>query len=140
MKNLVGKLAAMSLCLGVLTPLAAHDDTPLSEQMETVSDSLKQLRKAENFEAKAQLARDAQEAALKSLTFLPQSFEKETDKKKVAQMTADFKRLVGLTYSKLAELEIAFLAEDDAAADKVLDELKDIKKEGHSAYIDEEDE
>jgi len=138
MKNLFGKLLAMSMVMGAFNTASADEDTPLAEKMDVISSSLKGLRRAENFEEKAQLARDAQAAALASLEYLPMMFEKVTDKKELAKNTADFKRLVGLTYSKLAELEMAFIAEDEEKADKIADELKDLKKEGHTAYIEED--
>lgn len=131
----------MSLCLGVVSPLLADEelDTPLAKEMDIVSGSLKKLRKAENNAAKAQLMRDAQAATIKSLEYLPDIFKEEKDKTKIAKMTADFKRLIGLSFSKLSELELAFLNEDEVAAEKILDELKDIKKTGHKAYMKEED-
>lgn len=137
MKNLFGKLLAVSLVLGAVTPAMA-DDTPLAEEMDGISSALKGLRKAEDSAAKAQLARDAQVACLKSLEYLPKVFEKESDAAKVAAMTADYKRLIGLTYAKLAELEMAFLAGDEEKADEAIDALKDLKKEGHKAYTEDD--
>lgn len=126
----------MSLVLGAFNPALA-DDTPLAEKMDVISGSLKGLRKAETFAEKAQLARDAQAAAIGSLEYLPMIFEKVTDEKDLANKTADYKRLIGLTYSKLAELEMAFLAEDEAKADEIVDQLKDLKKEGHTEYVED---
>ncbi len=138
MKNLIGKMMALGLCAGAITPVMAdEEDTPLAKQMETTSDSLKLLRRADTFAEKAQLARDGQESVIKSLKFIPETFERVDDKAKVAMMTADYKRRLGLTYSKFAELEMAFLEEDEIKAEKIVDELKDLKKDGHKKYVDD---
>lgn len=140
-KETFGKLFALCALIGLvgIAPVAADDDeTPLAEQMETVSGSLKKLRKAEGFEAKAALVRDAQAACVKSLQYLPAMFKDMKDAKAKAKATADYKRLMGLTLAGLGELELAFLNEDEAKADEAVDKLKDLKKEGHNAYIEED--
>ena len=113
----------------------ADEDTPLAQEMDKVSSSLKGLRKAETFADKIKLAQTAQKATLKSLEYLPILF-KDVQGKDLAKGTADYKRLIGLTYAALCELELAFIAEDDAKADEVVDKLKALKKEGHSEYTD----
>lgn len=140
-KETFGKLFALCALVGFVgvAPVVADDDeTPLAEQMDTVSGSLKKLRKAENFEAKAALMRDAQAACIKSMEYLPAMFKDMKDEKEKAKATADFKRLMGLTLAGLGELELAFLNEDEEKADEVIDKLKDLKKEGHNAYIEED--
>jgi hypothetical protein len=137
-----GKLFALCSLVGFvgIAPLAADDEaTPLSEQMETVSGSIKKLRKAEGFEEKAALVREAQAACVKAMQYLPKTFAEIKDGKEKAKATADFKRLMGLMLSGLGELELAFLNEDEDKADEVVDKLKDLKKEGHNAYMDEDE-
>jgi hypothetical protein len=142
MKNeTFGKLFALFALVGFagIAPVAADDDeTPLAAQMETVSGSLKKLRRAENFAEKAELIREAQAACIKSMQFLPAMFKDINDPKEKAKATADYKRLMGLVLSGLGELELAFLNEDEEKADEVVDKLKDLKKEGHNAYIEDE--
>ena len=140
-KETLGKLFALCALVGFvgIAPVMGDDDeTPLGEQMETVSGSLKKLRRADGFEAKAVLARKAQTSCIKSMQFLPAMFKDMKDAKEKAMAIADFKRLMGLTLAGLGELELAFLAEDEDKADEVIDKLKDLKKEGHNAYIEEE--
>ena len=142
-KETFGKLFALCALVGFVgvAPVMADDDeeTPLAEQMETVSGSLKKLRKAEGFEAKAELIRGAQAACIKSMEFLPAMFKDIKDEKEKAKAKADFKRLMGLTLAGLGELELAFLNEDEDKADAAIDKLKDLKKEGHNAYIEEDE-
>jgi len=120
---------------GSVSFVHADEDTPLAQEMDKVSSSLKGLRKAETFADKIKLAQTAQEATLKSLEYLPILF-KDIQGKDLAKGTADYKRLIGLTYAALCELELAFIAEDDAKADEVVDKLKALKKEGHREYTD----
>ena len=139
-KETFGKLFALCALVGFVgvAPVVADDETPLAEQMDTVSGSLKKLRKAENFEAKAALMRDAQAACIKAMQYLPAMFKDMKDEKEKAKATADYKRLMGLTLAGLGELELAFLNEDEEKADEVIDKLKDLKKEGHNAYSEED--
>ena len=128
---------ASMMSLGLLTPVHADDDeTPLGEQMETLSGSLKKLRKAETTEEKVGLVHAAQAATIKSLEYLPLIFKDLKDEKEKAKATADYKKMVGSTYVKLCELEMAYLAGDEDKADEIKDQLKDLKKAGHDKYTD----
>ena len=132
-------MLALILVMGMVNPvMAEEEDTPLTKEMDTVSSSLKGLRKAKDNAAKAALVRKAQEGCLASLKYLPKIFKDIKDKEELAKKTADYKRLMGLMYSKLAELELAFLNGDEDKADKAYDELKDLKKEGHRAYTEDD--
>lgn len=137
----IGKLVSLVAVMGLtgISPvLAEEDETPLAEQMEDVSGALKGLRKADGFAAKAELARKGQAACIKALQFLPVMFEGIKDEKEKTRVTADYRRMMGMMLSGLAELELAFLAEDEDKADEVVDKLKDLKKEAHNAYVEDE--
>lgn len=123
------------LGLGMLVPVHA-DDTPLAEEMDVLSGSLKKLRKAETAAEKVDLVHAAQKATIKSLQYSPMVFKDIKDEKEKAKATADYKRLIGLTYAKLCELEMAYLAGDEEKADEIKGELKDLKKDGHEKYTD----
>lgn len=122
---------------GILAPVHADDDeTPLGEEMSTLSSSLKKLRKAETTEDKVALVHAAQTAALNSLKYLPMIFKDIKDEKAKAKATADYKMMSGQVYVKLCELEMAYLAEDEDKADEIKGQLKDLKKEGHEKYTE----
>ena len=121
--------------LGMLVPVNA-DDTPLAEEMDVLSGSLKKLRKAETAAEKVDLVHAAQKSTIKSLQYSPMVFKDIKDEKEKAKATADYKRLIGLTYAKLCELEMAYLAGDEEKADEIKGELKDLKKDGHEKYTD----
>ncbi len=122
---------------GMLTPVHADDDeTPLGEEMSTLSSSLKKLRKAETVAEKVELVHTAQVAALNSLKYLPLIFKDIKDEAEKAKATADYKMMSGQVYVKLCELELAYLGGDEERADEIKGELKDLKKEGHQKYTD----
>lgn len=132
-------LVAM-LGFSFISPVAAdEEETPLGEQMSELSGSLKQLRRAESVDEKVALIHTAQAAVIKGLQYLPAGFGKIKDAKEKAKMTAGYKRLSGMTYVLLCELEEAVIAEDEKKYDEVYDKLKENKKEGHQAYKAEED-
>ncbi len=122
-------------CLGSITPGYA-DDTPLAEEMDSLSSSLKGLRKAETTEEKVKLVRAAQTATMNSLKYLPIIFKEMKNEKEKALATADYKRLIGLTFASLCELEEAYLKEDEEKADEIRSALKALKKESHKKYTD----
>ncbi|MEJ6717560.1 MAG: hypothetical protein ACJAT6_000053 [Akkermansiaceae bacterium] len=128
---------ASVMSLGMLAPANADDDeTPLGKQMETLSGSLKKLRKAETTEEKVALVLAAQAATIKTLAYLPMIFKDLKDEKEKAKATSGYKMLVGQTYVKLCELEMAYLAGDEDKADEIKGQLKDLKKEGHEKYTE----
>ena len=127
-----GLLVAGSLSL---TPVLA-DDTPLAKEMDELSGSLKGLRKAKTVEDKVKLVQAAQEATLKSIAYKPVVFAEITDEKKKALAWADYKRLIGVTYTKLSELEQAYLEGNDERASELRRELKQVKKEAHKKYTE----
>jgi len=128
---------AVVMGMGSMTPVVADDDTPLGKEMDELSGALKGLRKAESWAAKVALAQKGQVATLNSLKHLPVIFKDIKDEAEKKKATADYKRLIGLTYVGLCELEMAFLAEDEEKADEAIDKLKTLKKEGHRAYTED---
>lgn len=132
------KTLAVAFVMGMttMTPVVG-DDTPLGKEMDELSGSLKGLRKAETWADKVALAQKGQVATLNSLKHLPVIFKDIKDEAEKKKATADYKRLMGLTYVGLCELEMAFLAEDEDKADAAIDKLKELKKEGHRAYTED---
>ena len=135
--NLLIKTLAITSVLGLRMIVPVHaDDTPLAEEMDVLSSSLKKLRKAETAAEKVDLVHAAQKSTIKSVRYCPMVFKDIKDEKEKAKATADYKRLIGLTYAKLCELEMAYLAGDEEKADEIKGELKDLKKDGHEKYTD----
>ena len=122
--------------MGMLAPVSADDETPLGKEMEIISGSLKKLRKAETTEEKVALLHAAQSATVKGLSYLPVIFKDIKDEEEKKKATADYKKMTGELYVKLCELEMAYLDGDEAKADEIKTQLKDLKKEGHRKYTD----
>lgn len=136
-QSFIHKLTVFStLMLLACAPAHADDETPLSKEMDELSSTLKSLRKAEGWEAKAEIARKAQEYCLAGLKYLPRQFKEMPEGKEKAKATADYKRLTADAYSAICQLEIAFLNEDEDAVDEALSLIKEVKKSGHKKYDD----
>ena len=112
------------------------EDTPLAKEMDEMSGALKGLRKAKTYADKVKLVQEAQAATLKSAAYAPMIFADISDEKAKALAWADYKRLIGVTYTKLSELEQAYLEENDERASELRRELKQIKKEAHRKYTE----
>lgn len=59
------------------------------------------------------------------------------DGKDKAKALADYRRMMGLSYASLCELEIAYLEEDAEKVDAAMTKVKAGKKEGHKKYSDD---
>lgn len=125
-----------SLIFAPILPLTA-DETPLSEQMSELSGALKGLRKAKTTEEKVKLVQTAQKATLESAKYEPAVFKAISDDMEKARAWADYKRLIGVSYTQLCELELAYLAGDEEAAAKLVRSLKQVKKEAHRKYTED---
>ena len=139
------KLVALVVATGFvgMAPMAAvADETPLGEEMEKVSGALKSLwrlsKTDERWTASAVRMREAQTACIKALAHLPARIEEMPKGVEKAKAAADYKRLMGLSLALFAELEVAFMDEDEATVGELLDKVKDIKKEGHEKYEDDD--
>jgi hypothetical protein len=60
---------------------------------------------------------------------------KDGDEKVIA--LADSRRLMGMTYAILCEMEIAYIKKDDKLIGELARKWKDLKKEGHKKYTDD---
>ena len=115
------------------------DDTPLAKAMSQTSDALKSLRKMDksDWTGAAKAARTAADGCRKGMEFIPVLVEEMKDGKEKTKAIADYRRLMGLSYAALCELELAYLDEDQAKVDAVMTKVKAGKKEGHKKYEDE---
>lgn len=125
----------------VLTPLQADsdDDTPLTKTMEEASEAIKSLRKIDrnDWKSGADLARKAADGIRKGMEFIPWMIEEMPDGLEKTKAIADYRRLMGLSYADLCELELAYLDQDAEKVDEVMSRVKAGKKEGHKKYSDE---
>lgn len=135
MKTLLFPLLAMGLV--ALSPLRA-DDTPLGEQMEVLNDAYKAFRRTDDAAEGAKLAREAQEAVLKGIVMTPELVETGGHQKSKEEAMADYRHQMGSLFVALCEIEKAFLAKDMDKVQELIRPIRDAKKAGHDAFMEDE--
>lgn len=142
-KNTISKRLVFSALVASLAfcqpTMADDDDTPLAKTMEQTSDALKSLRKMDpsDWAGAAKAARTAADGCRKGMEFIPALVKEMKDGKDKTKAIADFRRMMGLSYAALCELELAYLDEDQAKVEAAMKKIKAGKKEGHKKYEDE---
>lgn len=125
--------------IGLLPFSAAEDETPMTTEMKIAGKALKKLRVTapDDWTELAKLAKEAHEAFLRSMSYEADiiKYIKDEDKKKIA--LADSRRMMGLCYAVLCELEIAYLKKDKELVSVAYKKYKDLKSEGHELYTNE---
>lgn len=116
-----------------------HKHTEMEEQMKATGKALKELRKIakDDYAGGAKLSREAHEALLKSMAHQASLVKDMPDGVEKEKALADSRRLLGLAYAALCELEIAYLEKDDAKIEAAMAKIKDSKGEGHKKYTDD---
>lgn len=118
------------------------DEDPLAEHMDEISGSLKSLRRLardpDRWNKSAEAIAKGSQACIKAMSLIPKEIRALPDGPAKTKALADTRRLMGLTLAGLAELELAFLAEDEEKADAAIEKLKDIKSEAHEKYNKDE--
>ena len=139
------KLFALVAAAGMMgfAPVAqAEDETPLGEQMDEMSGALKSLRRLkrdpERWTKSAASVEKGTAACIKAMTLVPTEIADLPAGPAKAKALADSRRLMGLVLAGFAELELAFLAEDEEKVEIALDKLKELKGEGHDKYNKDE--
>lgn len=125
----------------MLIPAKAQDDkehTPLGKQMEAMNDAFKAFRKETDAAKGAAQAREAQEALIKGMVEIPALIKDMPEGPDKAKALVKYHKMIGKLYITLCEVEEAFLDGKVADVAKIVDSLKEQKKEGHKEFIKEE--
>lgn len=127
------------ISVSFLSTSVAEDETPMTKEMKTAGKALKKLRvtDAEDWTELAKIAKEANEAFLRSMSYDADiiKYLKDEGKKKIA--LADSRRMMGLCYAALCELELAYLKKDKELVDAAYKKFKDLKSDGHELYTNE---
>ncbi len=117
---------------------AEEEKTPLYESMKEANTALKMLRKIDpsDWSAGAAAAREAAAGILKGFAYIPALVSEMPEGKEKTVAIADYRRLMGLSYASICQLELAYLAEDQALVEAAQANVKEVKKEGHKKYED----
>ena len=131
-------LLCCAACL-TLPASAKEKQSPLGKQMEALNDAFKAIRKEKDPAKGAALARDAQQAALRSLAEVPPMLDKMPKGPEREKATAEFHRMVGEVYVTTCEIEEAFLNRKIDRVAELAAKLKDLKKSGHDKFMEEDE-
>ncbi|HJM65383.1 MAG: hypothetical protein CMN05_00240 [Roseibacillus sp.] len=141
--KLITLVAAVGL-LGVAPHARSGEDTKepeakdMEEAMDLMSGSLKRLRRLrrdpDRWTKSAALVAEGSQIVIASMKWIPKEIEELPEGPEKIRALADSRRLMGLTLAGYAELELAFLAQDEEKAEETLDKLKEIKAESHEKY------
>ncbi len=141
MKNqwMIWCLASALLCVPLTARAEEEEKTKLGEQMESMNDAFKALRRETDPVKGAAHARAAQQAALKSLVEVPAMLAKMPDGPEKAKAAAEFRKMVGKVFVTFCEVEEAFLNGKGDEVPKLIDSLKEMKKTGHDKFVEEDE-
>lgn len=117
---------------------ALADDTPLAEQMEAMNDAYKAMRRETDPAKGAELARTAQDAMVKGIVELPEMVKAMPDGPDKAKASAAYRKMMGTLIATLADMELAFLNNDLEKVKEIVGTMRDMKKEGHDKFMEEE--
>jgi hypothetical protein len=139
MKKLI--FPAILLLATVLGPVRAHaeEDTPLAKEMEKVDTAYKTFRKEKDPAKGIAAAREGQDAVLKAIPLTPAMLEKMPAGEEKTKALAAYRLQMGKLFVSLCEVEAAYIAKDLDKVAKLVDALKSGKKEGHDAFVEEEE-
>jgi hypothetical protein len=140
MKKLIfPAILLLATILGPIRVQAEEKDTPLSKEMEKVDTAYKSFRKEKDPAKGSASAREAQDAVLKAITLTPAMLEKMPAGEEKTKALVAYRTQMGKLFVSLCEVESAYIAKDLDKVAKLVDTLKAGKKEGHDAFVEDEE-
>ncbi len=133
-------LLGCAVAMSVMPAMADEKETPLGKQMETMNSAFRAFRKETDAVKGAALAREAQQAVLKSVTEVPSRVQTIPEGPDKTKAHVEYRKMMGKLYVTLCEVEEAFLNGKIDEVAKIVDSLKEMKKVGHEKFMDEEEE
>ncbi|MFM2199767.1 MAG: hypothetical protein RLZZ505_3199 [Verrucomicrobiota bacterium] len=131
-------LCSLAATLMFVQPSMA-DDTPLAEQMDAMNDAYKAMRRETDPAKGAALARTAQDAMVKGIVELPEMVIGMPEGPEKAKASAEYRKMMASLIATLADMELAFLNNDMAKVKEIVESMRDMKKEGHDKFIEEDE-
>lgn len=119
-------------------PVYAQDSTPLGEQMDAMNDAYKQMRRETDPAKGATLARTAQDAMIKAITENPDLVTAMPEGPDKSKALAAYRKMMGNLIATLAEMELAFLNNDLEKVQEIVEQMREMKKQGHDQFMEEE--
>ena len=115
------------------------DQTELGKHMEAMNDAFKAFRRETDAVKGAIQAREAEDAVLKGMTEIPTLIKEMPEGPEKARALVTYRKMTGKLYVTLCEVEEAFLNGKVEDVAKIVDSLKEQKKEGHQKFIKEDE-
>jgi hypothetical protein len=131
-------LCSLAATLMFVQPSMA-DDTPLAEQMDAMNDAYKAMRRETDPAKGAALARTAQDAMVKGIVELPEMVKGMAEGPEKAKASAEYRKMMGSLITTLADMELAYLNNDMAKVKEIVASMRDMKKEGHDKFIEDDE-
>lgn len=128
----------LSFALGfLLVPAQAADEhSALENHMESVDDAFKGFRRETDPVKGAAQAREAQNATLKAIPELPSMVKAMPDGSEKEKASASYRKMMGKLLVVFCEVEEAFLAGNTEEVAKIVAAVREMKKEGHDKFMD----
>ncbi len=136
------QLLLLSCAIGLtLVPVTAaeKEDTPLGKQMESLSDAYKAFRKETDPVKGATLAREAQQGALKAAMEIPKVVKDMPEGPEKIKAALEYRKMMGKMFLSLCDVEDAFNNGKIEEVAKIVNNLKEMKKEGHEKFVKEDE-
>lgn len=130
-------LCAFATTLMFVQPMMA-DEPPLAKEMDVMNDAYKAMRRETDPAKGAELARTAQDAMVRGIIELPEMVKAMPDGPDKAKASASYRKMMGGLIATLANMELAFLNNDMAKVKEIVQSMRDIKKEGHDKFMEDE--
>ena len=105
--------------------------------MDAMNDAYKQIRREQDPAKGAALARDAQDAMIKAIGEVPKMLKDMPEGDDKAKALAGYRKAMGNLIGTLADMELAFLNNDLAKVQEIVQQMRDMKKEAHDQFIEE---
>ncbi|MCU0749248.1 MAG: cytochrome b562 [Akkermansiaceae bacterium] len=132
------RLILMTMAACLVLPVSAEEETQLGKQMEEMNDAYKVFRRETDPVKGAALAREAQQAIVKSFSEIPTLVTKMPDGPDKAKASAEYRKMMGQLYVALCEVEQAFLNGKVDEVATIVERLKEMKKTGHEKFMEDE--
>ena len=132
-------LLGCALALLWIPAHAEEPETPLGKQMEAVNDAFKAFRRETDPAKGVKEAHEAQMATLKAAAEVPELVKEMPEGPEKDKAANAYRTEMGQLFISLCEVEKAFLNNDLESVASIVDKLKKMKKEGHKAFMKEED-
>lgn len=138
------RLLLFGCALGLMwVPATAQEDdkdqTELGKQMEAMNDAFKAFRRETDAAKGAVQAREAEESVLKGMMETPTRVKEMPEGAEKAKALVSYRKMTAKLLLTLCEVEEAFLNGKIDEVAKLVDSLKDQKKQGHKEFMKDDE-